>query len=494
MGNLRQVRQMAVTKIIKIKASVGGCIDYAENDKKTKNKEYVSYYGCGSNNAEYSFITALGNNDNREKTSIQDEVKAYHIIQSFAKTDDISPEKANEIGRKLMDELFEGRHAFVCATHTDKGHIHNHIVVCAAEMAMTGKKINDNLTLLHKIRKTSDKLCMEYGLDVIDKPQGRGKSYKEWLADNQNPKGSKKQQLRDLIDSTIKVSMDFNDFISRMREAGAQVETKTSPKYGQITKYKLPDASEKDHFNRGYRLGPGYSDDIIAKRIENRITREAEREARKQKRASMSKGERLRDSTKLKIHSMIDTSGDKVSNENRKLKEWKDRQNVMLAEKIKATVQEKYGIDYARISTKIHSLTAENNADNAAIAKNKEAMKELRIAISNCQTYIDTYKTNERYEKSKDQERYYENHDAALNAFAAADDYLTRKGINKALLQDKETAGMYLASLQNRLQSVEDTNAALADKIKEREKTIAELSKFQKDLDTFHHRKTPGIE
>lgn len=56
------------------------------------------------------------------------------------------------------------------------------------------------------MQRTSDDLCREHGLSVIDKKKGRGKSYKEWLEDIENPKGSKKTQLRRLIDEQIKLS------------------------------------------------------------------------------------------------------------------------------------------------------------------------------------------------------------------------------------------------------------------------------------------------
>ena len=68
-----------------------------------------------------------------------------------------------------MNRCFDGKYAFVCSTHIDKGHIHNHFVMCAAERSMTGKKLNDNLALLHKIQKTNDEICRENGLSVIEK-------------------------------------------------------------------------------------------------------------------------------------------------------------------------------------------------------------------------------------------------------------------------------------------------------------------------------------
>ena len=125
-----------------------------------------------------------------------------------------------------------------------------------------------------------------------------------------------KKQLCNLIDEKIKTSTDFDDFISQMKSAGAEISFGNSKKYGRVTKYKLPDSPTGSKWHRGYNLGAGYSDEIIAKRIQKRLDYEQEQEAKKQKRIedrkakydSMSKGEKAIDRTKLKIRSMIDTS------------------------------------------------------------------------------------------------------------------------------------------------------------------------------------------
>lgn len=44
------------------------------------------------------------------------------------KPEEITPEKANEIGCQLAMNFTKGNHQFVVATHTDKAHIHNHII------------------------------------------------------------------------------------------------------------------------------------------------------------------------------------------------------------------------------------------------------------------------------------------------------------------------------------------------------------------------------
>ena len=58
--------------------------------------------------------------------------KAYHLIQAFA-PGEVSYEEAHRIGKELADKVLEGKYSYVLTTHIDKGHIHNHIIFCAAD-------------------------------------------------------------------------------------------------------------------------------------------------------------------------------------------------------------------------------------------------------------------------------------------------------------------------------------------------------------------------
>jgi len=488
---------LAITKIIKIKKSPGGCINYAINEEKTEKGSLVSYFECQKDNAEYIFRLAASLN--KRKNDDPEAVKAYHIIQSFAKDDPISPEEANMIGMEMMERLFGGKYTFLCATHTDHGHIHNHIVMCAAMRDMTGRKLDDNLSLLHRIQKTSDEFCREHGLSVIEKKKGKAKAYKEWYEDLENPKGSKKKQLRDLIDSKIKAASDFDDFLEKMKEAGAGIDFGNSKKYGRVTKYRLPDATDKDKWHRGYNLGQGYSDEMIAKRIANRIrnqeTREAKRleraEKRKAEKAAMSKADRAIDKTKLKIRHMSDAKD--ISAAEYGLTKWRNKQNAMLAEKIKEKLRDKYGIDYTQIKAKLSSLEAENNRLNMSIKKNKQSIERIREMIENCKIYSETFKINQKYEKSTDQERYYERHDAELNAYTAATLFLNTTDVKKSILEDKDRCQGYIERMQQELSKLEELTEIYEQDIKKNEKNINELRRLQKEMDKYHNRSTEEI-
>ena len=486
---------MAITKIIKVKGNEKACIRYVTNKDKTNDGQLVSYSGCTSMTASYNFKAAL---DMNSRTATNGEsIRAYHFIQSFAKTDQISAEDAHRIGLELMDKLLGDKYAFICATHNDRGHLHNHMVVCAARRDMTGRKLDDNLALLHELQNINDRLCHENGLDVVMRKRSKGKRYNEWMADQTNPTGSKKQQLRDLIDEQIKHSRDFDDFIENMKNAGADIAFGNSKKYGRVTKYRLPGAGDKDKWHRGYNLGPGYSDEIITRRIENRMKFKkdlAERKAqaaekRKAERAAMTPAEKTLDRGKLKIRNMVDTSKMDVTASDYRKKSWYERQNAMRTEKIKEELKNRFGISYTDISGKINELAADITRLQQEIEETKKSLPQLRNLIESCRIYMDTFPVNRRYEHSKDPEKYYEEHDEVLNAFNDSEYFLGRAGVDTSLLQDRETGRKYIEILQKRLLASEDTIQAQERQIKKNEHHLAELRKYQKELDIYHGRK-----
>lgn len=483
---------LAVTKIIKVIHNTKACIRYVTNSEKTGNGILVDYVGCNKANASAFFDIALASN--HRKRDKESETKALHLIQSFAKTDDISPEQAHEIGMEMMNRLFGGKYAFVCSTHVDKEHIHNHFVMCAASRAMDGRKVNNDLALLYKLRRTSDQLCRENGLDVIDKNRHIAKHYKQWLEDAENPKGSIKKQLCNLIDEMIKTSTDFDDFISQMKSAGAEISFGNSKKYDRVTKYKLPNSPADSKWHRGYNLGAGYSDEIIAKRIQKRLDYEQEQEAKKQKRIedrkakydSMSKGEKAIEHTKLKIRSMVDTSNMDASSSTYGKNKWYAKQDAMRAEKIKAELRDKHGIDYTQIKGRINQLSADNNRYLPEIQKQKKSIESLRTLIEYCQVYLDTYPVNNRFNKSKNQEQYYQNHEDELVAYSDAVEFLKRAGIDLNKLEHNRSK--YIEVLQKHLDSTVESTEAMEEQIKQNEKEIAALKKYQKELDIYFHR------
>jgi len=166
---------MAVTKIKPIKGGLKRALDYIQNPDKTDEKILVSSFGCAYETAYEEFEFTLS------KAMQKGNNLGHHLIQSF-EPGESTPEQAHEIGRRLADEITKGRHEYVLTTHIDKGHVHNHLIFCAASF-IDHKKYISNKRSYYEIRNHSDKLCKEYGLSVVIPGQDKGKHYAEYAAD-----------------------------------------------------------------------------------------------------------------------------------------------------------------------------------------------------------------------------------------------------------------------------------------------------------------------
>jgi hypothetical protein len=109
-------------------SSIARVIQYVTNPEKTQGKSLVTGYSCNPAlaDAEFMFMkkTYL---DRTGRYRGKDDVIAYHMRQAFL-PGEITPEEANRLGQELAQRFTHGNHAYIVATHTDRHHIHNHII------------------------------------------------------------------------------------------------------------------------------------------------------------------------------------------------------------------------------------------------------------------------------------------------------------------------------------------------------------------------------
>ena len=231
---------MAVTKIHPIKSTLKKALDYIENPDKTEDKMLVSSFGCSYETADIEFEMLLaqaiqkGNN------------LAHHLIQSFA-PGEATAEQAHEIGRQLADEVLQGKYPYVLTTHIDKGHVHNHLIFCAVDM-VNHRKYNSNRQSYAYIRRTSDRLCREHGLSVVQPSRDKGKSYAEWDAGRKGK--SWKAKLKAAIEAVIPQAKDFDDFLRLMAAQGYEI------KRANLSRSALPDRNASPAARRWARTTP----------------------------------------------------------------------------------------------------------------------------------------------------------------------------------------------------------------------------------------------
>lgn len=153
----------------------------------------------------------------------------YHMIQSFHPSEQLTPEVAHEIALKLAEEI--PGHEIVVATHTDRAHIHSHLIINSVSCE-TGKKYHSNLESLNTLRAASDRLCMEYGLSVVQPKQKKNEhrmNDREYRAYDKG--NSWKMDLEICIDECMTMARDRDHFFKLMEWSGYDVRWTKDRKY-----------------------------------------------------------------------------------------------------------------------------------------------------------------------------------------------------------------------------------------------------------------------
>ena len=166
---------MAVVKLGKpVKSNLGGpngAMAYIIDPAKTDGGRLVSsnYERTGT---DYDALSAPMLEDNRKspKGIRKNSRLAYHIKLSFSPDDPVTPELVHQLGVEFARRITGGEYRFVVATHTDRHHLHDHIMVCAA--SRYGKHLKAELPkdIIEQWRVVANEICAREGLSVIFNP------------------------------------------------------------------------------------------------------------------------------------------------------------------------------------------------------------------------------------------------------------------------------------------------------------------------------------
>ena len=208
-----------------------GVLDYCMQPSKTFDEDeqlaYISGYNCIPELANESFLATqkvFGHEPGG--------VRFYHFVQSFKIGEAISPQEANDIGMELVRGFDQFKnHEAIVATHIDRYHLHNHIVVSAYDLE-SGLKLHYNKYFLGDLRNLSDRICLEHGLEVLPKYDPNVKSNRmkpnEWHAAMRG--NSWKMSLRVTIDFCMTRAGNKEEFIAELKKKNCEVTWKDSRK------------------------------------------------------------------------------------------------------------------------------------------------------------------------------------------------------------------------------------------------------------------------
>ena len=451
---------MAYTKIHAITATVNKAVDYICNPAKTDEGILISSYGCSPETAAYDFKFALS------KTSQSNPNKAYHLIQSFL-PGEVSYKEAHQIGVELADKLLEGKYSYVVTTHIDKGHVHNHIIFCAADN-INHEKYHDCKKTYYNIRNLSDTLCREHELSVITPGEKRGKTYKEWQAGKNG--SAWKEQLKADIDEAIKNAETYEDCIELIRTKGYEIKGEDfGEKAHKFISFRPLD---RERFIRGSAKSLGM--EYTKERIKERIEEKALVKDKKRVPFPVRKKPIVKDYSRKNL---IDTTEDKFT-QSPGLKHWADIQNL----KIAAASYSQAG-SITELEKQVAAKSTLAKTARESLVETERQLKDFGQVLK----YAEQYKTNHiyhvRYQKSKDKDAYLRRHETELILHDGAENMLKRFGINPKNIDVEKLRSDYKA-LYSKKQALQKTYKAA-------EKETADLNRKLDTLNQYLAR-TPG--
>lgn len=206
---------MAVTKILARKGRLDRAIAYVKNGDKTEEQLLTATLNCEPGRECRQMM------ETKRRLGKTDGVQYYHMIQSFH-PGEITPELAMEIAKAFASEHLAGYEA-VIGVHTDRQHVHAHIVFNSVH-ADTGKKYHSNAQTYYKqIRAISDRLCREHGLSVVMQGENaQSLRYIEWLRQSRGQPTFRAMLEADLR-RAIEDANDLGHFFLLMEHMGYEI-------------------------------------------------------------------------------------------------------------------------------------------------------------------------------------------------------------------------------------------------------------------------------
>lgn len=244
---------------------VYGVIKYVINDAKTNNGRLVSNNYANDQDA-MSLAEGMIFDLKHSPYGIGNNTRwALHLKHSFSPGEQVTPELAHQIGVELAEAITDGEYKYIVATHVDRHHIHNHIVICMAGQLPPHAHMQLSKDAIQQWRSISDELCKQYGLSVLEpsktQPEQYAKTFEELYAELKGV--GKKQALRTMIDEAVITSQTYQEFVDALQERGISVAMRGN----NIVYTNLATGMKV----RSSKLGYAYTPDALMSRIQGRI-------------------------------------------------------------------------------------------------------------------------------------------------------------------------------------------------------------------------------
>lgn len=427
---------MHINKGLSVKQCLSARIDYAENGEKTEEGEFISSYACDPKTADEEFMLSKREYYRLTGRTPHGDIIAYQLRQSF-KPDEITPQEANQIGYELAMKLTKKHHAFIVATHTDRHHIHNHIIWNSTDLDCTCKYKNF-IGSFRVVQRISDQLCLEHGMSVIKpRPFREREKYNGY-----EKRKTFRSELCNAIDEALsRKPGNYEEFLMLLEEMEYQI------KRGRHTAVR---AEGHERFIRFDSLGEGYREQDIRSYFQGD--------------EKAYTGEKLgRDFDMLIDIQKKISEGKGAGYEN-----WAKVFNVKQMSKTLIYLHE-HGIrDYTTLEERTKSSVSRFNELTERIKSAEKRMAEIAVLRTHIINFVKTSDVYEAYKKSGYSKKFFEAHREELTHRKAA----------KAAFDELKAAGL-------KIPKVKELNAEYAKVLADKKQAYAEYREVRDEMKTL---------
>ena len=383
---------MATTTILTVhvnkgktpKQCVAAQLNYIMNPAKTDGGALISSHACVPETAVNEFMLYRQeylNNTGREN---ENEVLVYHVRQAF-KPEEITPEEANEIGKELASRMTDGQFAYVVATHIDRHHIHNHIIICSSDLEGQ-HKYRDVKQSAKDLAQISDSLCREHSLSVIQNPQDKTVTYDKWQGNQRRI--THRDELRMIIDAALRMQPDgFDALMQLLEDAGCRI------KRGAQISIKPP---EGKRYIRLDTLGEEYKEATLRRTLTGDHVHIPK----------IPRG----DYSKNQIKRLIDIEAKLRAGKGKGYQVWAERNNIDAKAQMVIFLKEHHIGSLEELNDQIQELTDQRNSLKASIREKQNRMKEINRQRQAIRDYSRTKEVYTQYRESGWSVKFYQEH------------------------------------------------------------------------------------
>ena len=354
--------------------SIAARLDYIMNPKKTDGGILISAYACSPETAADEFMLFRQEYQTNTGRTQNNEVIGYHVRQAF-KPDEITPEEANEIGKELASRMTDGQFAYVVATHIDKHHVHNHIIICSNDLEGQ-HKYRDVKQSAKDLAQISDSLCREHELSVIQNPQDKTVTYDKWQGNQR--KLTHRDELRMIIDTVLRMQPDgFDALMQLLEDAGCRI------KRGVHISIKPP---EGKRYIRLDTLGSEYDETSLRRTLAHDHVHIPK----------IPRG----DFNGSQVKRLIDIETKLHAGKGKGYQVWAERNNIDAKAQMIIFLKEHHIDSLEELNDQIQELTDQQNMLKASIRETQNRMKEINRQRQAIRNYSRTKEVYTRYRES----------------------------------------------------------------------------------------------